>query len=350
MSPWSRMLELYMTPKQNSRSLFSFTLVMAMLIGFVLISCVTIDDDAIDITNTIFTERSADCATYAEDYGASVLDIQNSANFNADVEITSDSNFCYFTSDAIPNHDFNDSSADFGGEVAEQDITHTIARNPSFAASVTYMTQETKNGIMLNGVRLDIISAGCYDPTNPDADGNGNVTIGCQSNDPWLLDPLSTDHKFGADLHNAHTQPGGMYHYHGNPKAMFDDNPGSNGSPVIGFAADGFPIYGSYFLDSDTGQVRKATSSYQLKDGARVAIDGVNPGGDYSGIYNDDWEYVAGLGDLDECNGMTVDGQYGYYAIDSYPWVIKCYKGTPHESFTQTGGGGGPNGGPPPGM
>ena len=45
---------------------------------------------------------------------------------------------------------------------------------------------------------------------------------------------------------------------------MFDGNPGINGSPVIGFAADGFPIYGSYFLDPSSNQVRKAISGYTL--------------------------------------------------------------------------------------
>ncbi|MGB0867811.1 MAG: hypothetical protein ACPGSC_14965 [Granulosicoccaceae bacterium] len=33
---------------------------------------------------------------------------------------------------------------------------------------------------------------------------------------------------------------------------------------------------------------------------------------------------------------MTVDGQYGYYVTDTYPWVIKCLSGTPHESFSST--------------
>jgi hypothetical protein len=49
-------------------------------------------------------------------------------------------------------------------------------------------------------------------------------------------------------------------------------------------------------------------------------------------LYVDDYEYAA-VGDLDECNGMTVDGQYGYYVTDAYPWVMRCYRGTPDASF-----------------
>ena len=51
------------------------------------------------------------------------------------------------------------------------------------------------------------------------------------------------------------------------------------------------------------------------------------------GRWSSDYEYAAGAGDLDECNGMIVDGLYGYYVTDSYPWVIGCFRGTPDDSF-----------------
>lgn len=326
---------------------------------------------ATDITNAVFSNRSSDCADYTNTYVALVLDIQESREFEADVLITSDSDSCTFTSNSIPNHDFNDETANFAegtAQTEEVDLAFTVTRSPSFASTVTPLSQSVKNGVFLNGVKLDILSAGCYRPSSALAGEDGNTAIGCLDGSAWLLDPLSTELKFGADQHNAHIQPGGQYHYHGNPKAMFDDFPGSEGSPVIGFAADGFPIYGSYFYDETSGSVRKATSSYQLKAGNRVALydpyvgEELNPSDNalnsagYDGSYVDDWEYVAGSGDLDECNGMTVNGQYGYYAIDSYPWVIKCFKGTPHESFGTAGGEGpdemaGPGGMlPPPGL
>lgn len=290
----------------------------------------------IDIKDKILTERSADCADHAAKYTASVLDITESTGFDSDVQITSDSDSCTFISDAIPNHDFNDSSAAFFGAVSEQNLEYSVTRSPAIASTTTALTQQTKNAILLNGVLVDILSAGCYAPDSPDADDTGNTAIGCGSDSAWLLDPLGTSHKFGADAHNAHVQPQGMYHYHGSPKAMFDDNPGPDGSPVIGFAADGFPVYGSYFYDKDSGAVRKAESGYSLKQGTRAAIDGLNPGGDYDGTYVADWEF-GGTGDLDACNGMTVNGQYGYYAIDAYPWVIACFSGTPDESFGVVG-------------
>ncbi|MEO0980611.1 MAG: YHYH protein, partial [Pseudomonadota bacterium] len=132
------------------------------------------------------------------------------------------------------------------------------------------------------------------------------------------------------DNHHAHTQPDGRYHYHGNPNALFDDKPGPDGSPLIGFAADGFPVYGSYFKD-ETGKVRKAVPGYTLKAGSRPSGDG-NPGGAYDGLYRSDYEFT-GAGDLDECNGMTINGQYAYYVTDAYPWIVACLRGTPDASF-----------------
>jgi len=303
----------------------------------------TSNADVIDITNSIFTERSGDCAGYSNALEASVLDISQNMGFEASMLISNTNDSCTFVSNSIPNHDFDDASAHFATPTAEYALELSISRSPAIAASTSSLTQQTEDAIFLNGVVLDILSAGCYDPSKNGADANGNTAIGCNTDDPWLMDPLGSDTKFGADAHNAHTQPTGQYHYHGNPEAMFDNNPGPNGSPVIGFAGDGFPIYGSYFLDSDTGSVRKATSGFTLKAGNRVAINGLNPSDNgnsesYDGTYVADWEYTN-TGDLDECNGMAVDGQYGYYVTDTYPWVLACFKGTIHESFYKNGGG-----------
>lgn len=292
-----------------------------------------VENNATDITSAIFLETSADCADYANALTASVLDITRSLGFEASILISSASNSCTLASNNIPNHDFNDASAHFATNVSAVNRSFSIPRNPSLAATKTEISQRSWDAVMLNGVVVDLLSAGCYDPGSPMADQDGNVAIGCSANDAWLLDPLGTDSKFGADAHNAHTQPDGTYHYHGSPMAMFDDSPGGNGSPVIGFAADGFPIYGSYFLDASSGSVRKAVSGYTLKTGTRPS-GASDPGGSYNGLYVDDYEFT-GAGDLDECNGMTVAGQYGYYVTDSYPWILKCFSGTPDASFNK---------------
>ena len=280
-----------------------------------------------DITNAIFTRRSSNCATYVGDYTATARDLQRGVDLNAEVSITATDSECTVMSDGIPNHDFNDNSANFVTDAAAVERTLTFTQNPSIAATATPISQTFWDAIMLNGVVVDLLSAGCYRPNSPMAGPDGNVLAGCMDGAPW-----APGNRFGADMHNAHLQPDGTYHYHGGPEAMFDDNPGANGSPVIGFAADGFPIYGSYFLDG-TGMVRKAVSGYELKSGTRPGGQ-MNPGGTYDGTYIQDYEFTN-AGDLDECNGMMVNGQYGYYVTDTYPWILNCHSGTRHSSFAE---------------
>ena len=51
------------------------------------------------------------------------------------------------------------------------------------------------------------------------------------------------------------------------------------------------------------------------------------------GTFTQDWEYVEGFGDLDECNGRVgvtpefPNGIYHYYATDTYPFMTRCNKG-----------------------
>lgn len=90
-------------------------------------------------------------------------------------------------------------------------------------------------------------------------------------------------------------QVDGTYHYHGEPNALY-----SSDEPVVfavvGFAADGFPIFGR-FID-DNASVREVVPSYRLKTGNRPSGAG-QPGGGFDGTFRDDYEFVDGLGDLD---------------------------------------------------
>jgi hypothetical protein len=285
------------------------------------------ESSSTNITNAILTSKSANCEDYVNSYSSSVTDIQNDTDYEGALTIEVSNGKCIFDSNMIPNHDFNDASANFFTAASEQSSSVEITTSPSFASSNTDL-ELSANGIYLNGVSLDLLAAGCY--------GVASGQIGCHDLDqPFRSDPMH-NRGFGVDIHNAHVQPGGKYHYHGSPVALFDTT-GSVESPVIGFAKDGFPIFGSYI--STGGTVKKVTPSYVLKSGSRAAItfDGTtyDPGGTYDGTYKDDWEYTAGSGDLDECNGMTADGVYGYYVTDAYPWVMGCYKGTPDSSFAQ---------------
>ncbi|MCA9626919.1 MAG: YHYH protein [Myxococcales bacterium] len=275
---------------------------------------------SIDITGATFTRRSADCADYAQSYSSAVVDVQRRLGFEGFVEIVASDDSCTLTSNAIPNHDFDQQGASFATPTAALETTFVIKRHPGVASSPTALELRSYDAVMLNGVVVDLLAAGCF--------GVGDGKIGCNDlSSAWRYDPMSPSANFGTDVHNAHTQPDGRYHYHGDPLAMYGES--SEVSPVIGFAADGFPIYGPYF--DDGGTIREARSGFSLKIGSRPS-GASDPGGDYDGTFVDDYEYT-GAGDLDECNGMTIDGQYGYYVTRTYPWVLACLKGAPDASF-----------------
>ena len=281
----------------------------------------------LDITNLMLTGTSPDCAAYENTYASSVTDVQQRRGFTGHVLVTAEGDACRLQSNGIPNHDFGAAERSFATPAAEIAQDFTLPRAPALAREPTALSHGRFDGVLLNGVVIHILSAGCHDPDGRRPDANGNVAIGCAEDDPWLLDPMAPDAPFSADTHNGHTQPDGMYHYHGNPMALFDSAPGPHGSPVIGFAADGFPIFGSSFID-ETGRLRAAVPGYRLRTGTRP--DG--PGGVFDGLYRADYEFT-GEGDLDACNGMTVNGQYGYYITDSFPWAMACLSGTPDPSF-----------------
>ena len=278
----------------------------------------------LDITNVTLINQSKNCVDYIEQFTSSVNDINNGVVFHGELVITQIGEKCVFNTNAIPNHDFNDGGSAFPNDVSEQSDLFEITISPTKANQVTPISLQVDNAILLNGVKVDLLAAGCY--------GVGNGKVGCNDNDqPWRYDPMHAANGFAVDSHNAHAQPNGTYHYHGSPIALFEDNANQD-STVIGFAADGFPIYGTYF--DDQGEVRSVRSSYRLKSGDRPN-GAEDPGGSYDGTFRDDYEYVEGLGDLDACNGMTLNGAYAYYITLSYPYVLSCFTGTPDSSFTK---------------
>ncbi len=309
------------------------------------------DDDQTDIggdiTDAIFTNTNPLCNQYLGTYTSKVTDVIRNMEFSGETTITEGNGTCIITTREIPNHNFNDGNG-FANDTSVQSGEYTVSQFPQQANTPTALSLSTSNAIFLNGVLVDLLAAACYDTGNEPI---GREKIGCNgngvnANHPWRYDPMSPLNQFGTDSHNAHTQPDGTYHYHGDPNAMYDAQclASQTVSPVIGFAADGFPIYGPCFNDGDT--VRVARSSYQLKAGARQAVDdfttpeagvGLIQSNNYDGQFIGDWEYSEGAGDLDACNGMTVNGNYGYYLTDQYPWVIGCFTGTPHSSFSKSG-------------
>ena len=290
----------------------------------------------LDITNYVFTKTDPSCNAYVGEFTSKITDLGNNRTLAGSLSITTNGSTCTISSNSIPNHDVNDTGA-FATMIGEVSETFSIPVSPTAANITTQLTLQYDNAIFLNGAKLDLLAAACYGVGNEPL---GQEKIGCfQTNIPWRYDPMSPQNQFGTDSHNAHTQPDGAYHYHGDPLAMYDTR-GQIASGVIGFAADGFPIYGPFI--NDNGSIRRVTSSYVLVGGGGMrqsqSGEGAFPGGTYDGTYIDDYEYQAGIGDLDECNGMMINGHYGYFVTNAYPWIMKCFKGSPDGSFRKTSG------------
>ena len=141
--------------------------------------------------------------------------------------------------------------------------------------------------------------------------------------------------QIGLDCNNAHVQPTGKYHYHGIPKLYLESLTTNQISMLhLGYAADGFPIYyqNAYSIPNDTlSPLIELQSSYRMKTGNRTGDGNSAPCGEYTGVYTADYEYVEGLGDLDECNGREgvthkfPNGTYYYVITNEYPGIPRCF-------------------------
>lgn len=154
----------------------------------------------------------------------------------------------------------------------------------------------------------------------------------------WQYESMAFDGRLGIDQNNAHVKQEGAYHYHGLPMALLAKSQSKSKPVLIGYAADGFPIYAPTGFPNKRGA--RLRSSYRIRTGARIANSaGINPGGKYDGSFVQDYEFVNGLGDLDENNGkfaVTAEyphGTYLYVITDSFPYIPRSFRGVPDESF-----------------
>lgn len=196
-------------------------------------------------------------------------------------------------------------------------VNTSYSLTPALAAGTTAIAH--KVGYLNNGVALDPSTAESYQ--------NAGV---------WKVEALNqTYFAFGVDSSNAHVQPDGAYHYHGMPEGYITKQAKGQAMTLVAFAADGFPIYARYGYSTATNAasaIKVISASYRLKTTPSTGRPSTSAAA--MGTFTQDYEYVAGLGDLDECNGrfgVTPEfpsGIYHYYITDGYPYIQRCIKGT----------------------
>ena len=238
------------------------------------------------------------------------------------------------STNGLPNHDFEST---LGCCASAQSDTYTIPLTPVDDSDCN--PSVSSDGCVMAPIRGTIAFAvtgvAIYGPE----DGPGGDAVALEEG---AYEQEEGEQQVDLGVCHGHSGPGGVYHYHADAncihwhgeegETMYDYNLDSQRtlsthSKIVGFALDGYSIYG-YTGWNDEGEVVEMTSSYQLKDGA-----------DGSGGIND-YEYIQGLGTLDACNGIfseTPDWPEGIYHYHTtmfngdggigFPYFINCYAG-----------------------
>ena len=238
------------------------------------------------------------------------------------------------STNGLPNHDFEST---LGCCASAQSDTYTIPLTPTDDPECN--PSVSSDGCVMAPIRgtiaFSVTGVAIYGPE----DGPGGDAVALEEG---AYEQEEGEQPVDLGVCHGHSGPGGIYHYHADSncihwhaeegETMYDYNLESQRtlsthSKIVGFALDGYSIYG-YTGWNDDGEVVEMTSSYRLKEGA----DGSG------GI--DDYDYVQGLGTLDACNGIfsaTPDwpeGMYHYHTTMvngeggiGFPYFINCYAG-----------------------
>ncbi len=256
-------------------------------------------------------------------------------------------------SNGIPTYQYN---ALTPNGLQAKSYTFTFPRAPSIAANTTAAPLLGNVGVAVNGIPIYGVNEGAQ----PASDAYG---------DPIAANIL--------DECGSHSAQQGTFHNHvlevkclvqsavSESQPWNDPDPSPNDpSPIVGYAFDGFPIYGPYeCVDGGCSSVQKmlsgwdntgyqagtvgCTSSAACANGycTPVMIGGVETTACVPKTCvwsNNDYTAKAGSEYLDQCNGhVGPNGDYHYHTTTTFPYILGCYRGTP----TNNGGTGTPPGG-----
>ena len=272
-------------------------------------------------------------------------------------EVSYTANEAYIRASGIPSYPTGPFLDGNPSQATNQNAIYKIPLNPVQNSGTPTSTTMGTIGIFINGVALfdyrdgvawnPSTNALCGGPGNPPCPGGPGATMS------WNRDAILAEMD-GFDCSKGHPAMGN-YHHHQNPSAfdmdlnvvssicnLYDADglyaiDSTQHSPLIGFAFDGFPIYGAYgYLNTDgSGGITRIQSSYALK----TSRGGGNTPSEVTwplGYFKEDYEYVNQSGPeyLDEHNGRFCitpeypNGTYAYFATvdehwnSKYPYVV----------------------------
>ena len=275
-------------------------------------------------TGTASSTAGVACSTSHSTYNASA-----SVKATSTATWSCSSSRRMLVSNGLPDHEVGTfPNPDNPNTIAAQSVSVSATLSPAIVSSSGNATHVV--GYAMNGVKFDPGTAGSCN------DSGSSCSLGPGGGGSWNIEALGqSSFKFGTDSSHAHVQPSGEYHYHGMPEGVIATLGKGKAMTLVGWASDGFPIYARYgyaAATDATSALKVLTASYQLKttpDSGRPATS-IYP----MGAFTQDWHYVAGSGDLDECNGRTgvtpefPQGVYHYVISETYPFIQRCVKGT----------------------
>lgn len=185
---------------------------------------------------------------------------------------------------------------------SNQNFVFKITRTPQQNTGTATAVGNGHIGIWTNGVSIFNVS---------DAQSYNNA--GVWNRNAYFWEYPSFDNCLG------HPQQQGEYHHHVSPKCLYDINDSTHHSPIIGYAFDGFPVYGAYAYanTNGTGAIKRMRSSYTATTTSTrtngPAVSSTYP----NGCFIEDYQYSASTGDLDARNGrfcVTPEYPAGTYA------------------------------------
>ncbi len=242
----------------------------------------------------------------------------------------------------------------------DQNAIFKFTLNPQQATGSNTASTPGNIGVFINGVALfDYRDGVAWNPnTNALCGGPGNPPCpgGPAASQDWNRDAIPAE-MGGFDCSKAHPAMGN-YHHHQNPSAfkldlnlindicnLYDADglyaiDSTQHSPLIGYAYDGFPIYGAYgYMNADgTGGITRIKSGYNQRDittrttyaDGTVVDQGPNVSATYPiGYFREDNEWVAHPGEED-----YLDVHNGRFCVTpEYPDGIYCYFATVDENW-----------------
>jgi hypothetical protein len=316
-----------------------------ILIGFLFVSCEKNESSSQN------DEETGNCATGTST--ATILVNIDEEIYNNDESVLAYSKYSWSSDgtnrmligNGIPNHEVGTfPNSNNPNSISEQNVSKSFTLCPSiiYESGLELVGPAMAIAYALNSVKFDPATAGsCNDAGECSlARGEGN----------WNIEALGHEtFDFGDDMNHAHVQPNGAYHYHGIPELLTDFLGDKDGMTLVGWASDGFPVYARYgYADPENSQsqLKALTTSYRLKsqpdenrpNTLTAILGGPNANSNINkpipmGAFTQDYEYVEGLGDLDECNGIFgvtpefPDGIYYYVVTDDFPFFTRCLKG-----------------------